>query len=313
MASFSARSIFTYMDTRDAFQRYLATERRLSPLTVKGYCADLGFFVDFAVSKLGDFDPAKVKKLLVRSYLKSLYDESLSPATIGRRLAAVRAYFRFLVRTGVLEQNPADAVRTPKLDKRTPRFLSADDAARLVEAPKGDEATAVRDRAILELCYSSGLRVSEVSNLDLGDVDLAQKLVRVLGKGNKTRLVPIGSYALAALRAYLPRRPELCGKEEHATALFRSSRGGRMGPRAIQRLVEQSRLSCQQAGATPHWLRHACATHMLASGADLRSIQELLGHSSLSTTQKYTHIQVEMLMQTYDKAHPRAHLAEEST
>lgn len=298
------------MDGIEAFRRYLVTEKRASPRTVDGYLGDLGFFVRFVDEVRGGFDPARVDRLLIRRYLKHLYDDGLGAATIARRLAALRALFRFLVRSGRLETDPTAGVATPKKPKTAPRFLSPDDAARLVEAPDGEGALAVRDRAILELTYGAGLRVSEVVGLDCDAVDLGAGTVRVTGKGNKTRVVPMGRYAVAAVRAWLARRPETAGEGAHPTALFRNARGGRLTARSVQRLVERHRVACREGGATPHWLRHACATHMLGSGADLRSIQEQLGHASLSTTQRYTHVGVESLMAVYDKAHPRARSSE---
>jgi integrase/recombinase XerC len=295
------------MDPVESFHRYLATEKRCSPLTVSGYLRDLGFFVAFVTdAHKGKFDPARVDKLLVRRYLKALYDEGLAPASIARRMAAVRALFKFLVRAGQLERDPVGNVANPKKPKTSPRFLSPDDAARLVEAPDGETAVAARDRAVLELTYGAGLRVSEVVGLDCDAIDLGEGMVRVTGKGNKTRVVPMGRMAVAALRNWLARRSELAGADAHPSALFRNTKGGRLSARAVQRLVEQNRPACREGGATPHWLRHACATHMLGSGADLRSIQEQLGHASLSTTQRYTHVSVEALMKVYDAAHPRA-------
>ncbi len=299
------------MDAVAAFERYLATEKRCSRLTVRGYLQDLGFFSAFVTEVRGGFDPARVDKLLVRRYLKALYDDGLAAATIARRMAAVRAFFRFLVRTGVLAEDPVGNVANPKKPKTSPRFLSPDDAARLVEAPRGETAAAARDAAVLELTYGAGLRVSEVVGLDCDAVDLGEGTVRVLGKGNKTRIVPMGRMAVAAVRAWLLRRPELGGPEADPRPLFRNTKGGRLSARAVQRLVEKHRPACREGGATPHWLRHACATHMLGSGADLRSIQELLGHASLSTTQRYTHVSVEALMKVYDAAHPRAHAVED--
>lgn len=289
----------------EAFHRSLALERRLSPRTVDGYLRDLGFFIAHAAPE-GGFDPATVEARSVRRYLSALHRQTLAATTIARRLAAVRAYFRFLVKSGALEVDPTARVRTPKQPKRHPRFLTADDAARLVEAPTGEGPAAVRDRAILELTYGSGLRVSEVVGLDLSDLDLRAGTMRVVGKGNKTRVVPIGRAAQASLEAWLARRGELKGKGGHPSALFRNKNGGRLSARSVQKLVERCRPACAENGATPHWLRHACATHMLSSGADLRSIQELLGHASLSTTQRYTHVDLQALMKVYDQAHPRA-------
>lgn len=289
-----------------AFQRYLSHEKRASPRTVDGYLRDLGFFTSAVRDDGAPFDPGAVTARDVRRYVAGLHKDGLAPTTIARKLAAVRAFFRFMVRDERLAVDPTARVRTPKQPQRTPRFLSADDAARLMEAPAGEGPAATRDRALLELAYGGGLRVSELVGLDLGDIDLGQGTVRVLGKGNKERIVPVGRHAVDALRAWLTLRPQLKGKGGHPTALFRNKNGGRLSARSVQRLVEKCRPACAEAGATPHWLRHACATHMLGSGADLRSIQELLGHASLSTTQRYTHVDLQALMQVYDRAHPRA-------
>ncbi len=290
----------------EAFHRYLATEKRASPRTVEGYLRDLGFFITWVRETEARFEAAAVEPQTVRRYLRHLYDRRLAPATIARRVAAIRAFYRFLLRTERVERDPTVNVRTPKQGKRTPRFLSADDAARLVTAPEGDGPLATRDRALLELTYGAGLRVSEVVGIDVVDLDLEAGTVRVTGKGSKTRVVPIGRHAVAALRQWIHRRHEVTGRRTHLTALFRNKHGGRLSQRAVQRLVERCRPACTEMGATPHWLRHACATHMLGSGADLRSIQEQLGHARLGTTQRYTHVEIESLMKIYDEAHPRA-------
>ena len=206
----------------------------------------------------------------------------------------------------LVEVDPTELIRVPKLAQRTPRFLSADDAARLVEHPAGNSAVAYRDRAVLELTYGSGLRVSEVVGLDISDVDLKAGRVRVVGKGNKERIVPMGRQATTCVELWIYRRAEVVGKTTCPHALFRNQRGSRLTVRSVQRLVRKARHECQEVGATPHWLRHACATHMLGSGADLRSIQTMLGHASLSTTQRYTHVDLDTLMRNYDRAHPRA-------
>ncbi|MEZ4472896.1 MAG: tyrosine recombinase XerC [bacterium] len=294
----------------DDFRDHLAAERRLSPRTVDGYLRDLADFTEFLVERGGAFDPAGVDRAAVRAWLLALYRHDLQAPTIARKLAAVRCYYRFLIRRGDLQADPTRGVRSPKLPKRTPRFLSPDDAARLVEAPADAGVGATRDRAVLELLYGAGLRVGEVEGLDRGAVSLGEGTIRVTGKGNKTRVVPLGRTALTALQTWLHRRPELVQPGSDPPALFLSNRGNRLNSRAIQRLVATCRPACQEAGATPHWLRHACASHMLGSGADLRSIQELLGHARLSTTQRYTHVSVETLMSAYDKAHPRAHRAQ---
>lgn len=294
----------THREPLDRFYNYITHERRLSAHTVDGYRRDLGFFVAHCLQQTGGFDPAQITKATVRGYLRALYRKRLAQTTVARKLSVVRAFFRFLVRRGDLDVDPTVGVRTPKLPKRAPRFLSADDAVRLVEAPEGTDATAARDRAVLELLYGAGLRVGEVQGLDVSAVDLSERRIRVTGKGNKTRVVPIGQAAVDAVQAWLARRPELV--KAPVPALFLSTRGKRFNARAMQRLVAQSRPACRENGATPHWLRHACATHMLGSGADLRSIQEMLGHARLSTTQRYTHVSVQKLMAAYDGAHPRA-------
>jgi len=295
--------------TIEDFRRYLVVERRVSPLTTQGYLRDVGFFVAFITEAEGDFQPQKITRRQIRRYLALLHRKRLKPATVGRRLSAVRAFFRYLVNRKGLEVDPCQHARTPKLGQRTPRFLSADDAQRLVEHPVGFDPAGYRDRALLELTYGGGLRVSEVVGIDLDDLDVQSAQVKVLGKGNKSRIVPIGQHALTAIELWLDRRPEL-SKSGTCRALFINARGQRFSVRSVQRLVRMARASCIQAGATPHWLRHACATHMLGSGADLRSIQELLGHSSLSTTQKYTHVDLDSLMKSYDRAHPRAHASD---
>lgn len=303
---------YCHLQMVDAFHRYLATEKRASALTVEGYLRDLGFFTSWVREVEGQFDAATVEPQTLRRYLRHLYDHRLAPATIARRVAAVRAFYRFLVRTERIERDPTTSVRTPKQGKRAPRFLSADDAARLVTSPEGDGPVAARDRALLELTYGAGLRVSEVVGIDVVDVDVDAGTVRVTGKGSKTRVVPIGRHAAEAVRQWLRRRPELAGRGAHPTALFRNARGGgRISQRSVQRLVERCRPACSEMGATPHWLRHACASHMLGSGADLRSIQEQLGHARLGTTQRYTHVEIESLMRIYDQAHPRARDADD--
>ena len=296
--------------TVTAFQQYLATERRASALTTKGYLRDLGAFTAFVTEQEGQFEPTAIDRRLLRRYLSKLHREGLKATTIGRRLSAIKAYFKFLMKNQLLAHDPTVHIRTPKLPKRTPRFLSADDTTRLMEHSVDKSAAGYRDRALLELTYGGGLRVSEVVGIDVSDLNLSDGTVRVLGKGNKTRIVPMGRHAIIAVTLWLQRRSELTGRNADGSALFRNTRGGRLSVRSVQRLVEAARVHCRQQGATPHWLRHACATHMLSSGADLRGIQEMLGHSSLSTTQRYTHVDLNNLMASYDEAHPRARLKE---
>ncbi len=288
------------------FRDYLTAEKRASPHTITGYLRDISAFTAHAAPD-APFDPAAVTPLAIRRWMASLYQAGLAAPTIARKLAAVKALFRFLVRTGALDVDPAARVRSPKQPKPAPRALSADDAERLVQAPTGDGPVGLRDRALLELAYGAGLRVSELVGLNRADLSLDTGTVRVTGKGNKTRVVPMGRMALLAVETWLARRGALQGPDgQDPYALFLNQRGGRLSARSVQRLVASHRPACRQGGATPHWLRHACATHMLGSGADLRTIQEQLGHSRLATTQRYTHVDLAKLMSAYDGAHPRA-------
>jgi integrase/recombinase XerC len=283
-----------------SFLEYLGVERGASPHTLRSYAADLTEFTCFlADERIGGLPEADTRA--VRAYVARLHQRRLSKATIARKLAAVRSCFRFLARRGALPANPARQVRSPRLGRRLPSFLPVDEATVLLNAPPEPSAAGARDRALLELLYASGLRVAEGCGLDLDDVDEARRTVRVVGKGDKERVVPVGETALEALAAHLAMRGRRRGP------LFLNARGGRLTPRSAHRIV---RARARQAGidqrVTPHTLRHSFATHMLGAGADLRLIQELLGHSRLSTTQRYTHVSPEHLMRVYDRAHPRA-------
>jgi integrase/recombinase XerC len=285
------------------FEKHLSVERNLSPHTRRAYRQDLEGFSVFLAEVSGEKDIRHVDKLLLRRYLAQLH-RSCRKSTIARKLAALRTFFRFLVREGVLSVNPGELVATPRQEKYLPKTLSVDEAYNLMEPPsdRGD-LLALRDRAIVETLYSSGVRVGELTGLNVGSVDFEQGLVRVLGKGSKERIVPIGVKAREALGRYLDERGPLALGDP----LFLNHRGGRLTPRSVERNLKVRLL---QAGilkdATPHALRHSFATHLLDGGADLRSIQELLGHASLSTTQKYTQVSVDHLMSVYDKAHPRS-------
>jgi integrase/recombinase XerC len=286
------------------FLEYLSVERRLSVNTVGAYRRDLAIFrahLDEASCEA----VSSLTKNLVRRFLATQFRDGLKATTVARRMSALKSFFKFLVRRGCLEIDPSESLRAPKAPKRSPRFLSAEDTERLLSVSEGHSPIQVRDRAILEMAYGGGLRVSEVCGINLSDLALGSCTVRIRGKGNKERIVPIGRMAIISLQAWLGVRSKL-GEGGDAAALFRNWKGGRLSTRSVQRLVARGRERCLQGGATPHWLRHACATHMLSSGADLRAIQELLGHSSLSTTQKYTHVDVAQLMSVYDRAHPRA-------
>jgi len=251
-------------------------------------------------------DVKQVNPLVLRSFLTVLFQKN-SPSSIARKLSTLRSFFQYWVKKGHMAQNPARAVHSPKVPKRLPKFLSVDEVTSLIESAVNDDFKGRREKAILELLYSSGLRVSELTGADIGSIDLENRLVKVLGKGGKERLVPIGKKAIDKLKDYLDIRPSVVRKDRENDALFLNSRGERLTVRSIQRLIEEVIRRCGMSkGASPHVFRHTFATHLLNAGADLRSIQELLGHASLSTTQKYTHVNLEHLTEVYKKAHPRA-------
>jgi len=284
------------------FCTYLETERNASPHTVAAYRSDLEQFLAFASS--GDHipSPADVDRLLVRRYLALLH-KRLGKTSIGRKLSALRALFRYLVREGVVEANPAELVSAPRKEKKVPFHLNIDQVSALMEAPTAGTLLSLRDRAVLETLYSCGVRVSELVAMNVADLDLDGGLARVLGKGGKERIVPVGSYARQALSLYLSER----GKPAAEEPLILNAQGGRLTRRSVGRIVDSHMLLiASMRKASPHTLRHTFATHLLEGGADLRAIQELLGHSSLSTTQKYTHVSIDKLMEVYDKAHPKA-------
>lgn len=290
------------------FCRYLDTERNVSPHTLAAYRLDLEQLAAFVARETGlTAGVGDVDHLLLRRYL-ALLGKRAKKSSVGRKLAAIRSFFRFLVRQGVVGKNPAELIATPKKENRLPFHLDIDQVTTLVEAPQEDDKHALRDRAILEMLYSCGLRVSELTGLAIGDLDLSGGMVRVLGKGSKERIVPVGSRALEAVRRYLEWRGELAG----SGPLFLNTRGQRINRRSVARIVDAHVLRIAAfKRISPHILRHTFATHMLEGGADLRAIQELLGHASLSTTQKYTHVGIDRLMEVYDKAHPKAHTKKE--
>ena len=288
----------------NAFSGYLETERNVSPHTLAAYNSDLAQWLAFVRSEKGDAVSAgDIDHLLLRRYLAGL-SKTTKKSSIGRKLAAIRSFFRFLLRRGMITKNPAELIATPKKEQRLPFHLDIDQATSLMEAPDEEQPHARRDRAILELLYSSGLRVSELTGLNIGEIDLTSGMVRVMGKGGKERIVPVGSRALEALQAYLEERSDA----QNRAALFLNTRGQRINRRSVARIVDAHVLRIAAfKRISPHTLRHTFATHMLEGGADLRAIQELLGHASLSTTQKYPHVSIDRLMEVYDKAHPKAH------
>ena len=286
------------------FSGYLETERNVSPHTLSAYRSDLAQWLAFVQTERGsDVSARDIDHLLLRRYLAGL-SKTTKKSSIGRKLAAIRSFFRFLLRRGTITKNPAELIATPKKEQRLPFHLDIDQVTSLMESPDEEQQHALRDRAILELLYSSGLRVSELTGLNIGEVDLSGGMVRVMGKGGKERIVPVGSRALEALQAYLDQRLGA----ERGEALFLNTRGARINRRSVARIIDAHVLRIAAfKRISPHTLRHTFATHLLEGGADLRAIQELLGHASLSTTQKYTHVGIDRLMEVYDKAHPKAH------
>ena len=314
----------------DRFIDYLRYERNASPNTIREYRRDVSQFMQFLTPPGEKPMPlAHVDHRVIREFVGWSYDQKLEKSSVARKLAALRTFFKFCVREGVVKQNPARLVSTPKLPKRVPRVITAEEMNGFLDNILGGSASAKRerpakprkkqddakimlkrDRAILELLYASGLRVSELVGLNLGDIDRAGQMLRVLGKGRKERVVPFGSSAQAALEAYWPVRDEILNRPGAASelqAVFLNHYADRLGARSVRSIVKKySRLADVNWDLHPHSLRHAFATHLLADGADLRAIQELLGHVSLSTTQRYTQASIQQLMNVYDKAHPHA-------
>jgi integrase/recombinase XerC len=287
----------------DRFLQGLRTERRLSPHTSSNYGRDLAALLDYCQAQgIASWDALDTQH--VRSFAAQCHRRGLAPRSIQRRLSAVRSLCRFLIREGQLRADPAADVQAPKARKRLPTTLDADAMARLLEF-RSDDRLGVRDKAIMELFYSSGLRLAELLGLDLVDLDLRDRTVRVLGKGRKTRIVPVGRHAVAALTLWLKERAAMAAVDE--PAVFVGVNGRRLGPRIVQRRIARwARLQGLPEHVHPHLFRHSFASHLLESSGDLRAVQELLGHANISTTQVYTHLDFQHLARIYDASHPRA-------
>ena len=306
----------------DRFLGYLDSERGASPQTLRAYAADLAAFANFAAPEADDFDPAAVNTVQLRHYLAHLRSRGPARATIARKVASLRSLFRYLLREGIVNHNPAADLRLPRREKRLPVFLDEADVARLIETPDPADLAGRRDRAILEVLYITGMRIGELAAASIEDLDLLGEVIKAKGKGKKERLVPLGRPALRALEDYLAirhtlahgrpstgsGRPELVeGRRTAPRALLVNKHGGRLSDRGIRRIFERhARAAGLSANVSPHSLRHSFATHMLNRGADLRAVQELLGHASLASTQIYTHVTTERLKKVYRQAHPRA-------
>jgi len=285
----------------DKFIDYLKIEKDVSPHTVVNYATDLRFFEEF----VGDAPVEAVDHLTLRKYLAHLRARQLAKRSIARKLASIRSFFKFLYREGHIKTNPASSVFTPKLDKKLPIFLDEAAVTKLVESPDVSDIQGLRDRALLETLYGAGIRVSELVGLNIENIDFIGGVLKIRGKGKRERLSPVGEKALNAIRNYLDKRPVLRKSEKGAVFLNKS--GSRLRDRSVRRIINKhiKETSIKQK-VSPHTLRHSFATHLLDRGADLRSVQELLGHLNLSTTQIYTHVTPQRLKSTYDKAHPRA-------
>jgi integrase/recombinase XerC len=295
------------------FQVYLEVERNVSVHTRKAYIADIQEFTRFLhsnsfIKKMDEI--IKMEPETIRAYLGYLYRQKVKKVTVNRKVSSLRAFYKYALRTGKIKNNPAEMIQTPKAEKYMPTFLSVDETFQLLDAQGGKSSLDLRSRAMLELFYSSGLRLSELAGLDVIDIDFNQELVKVRGKGKKERIVPVGRRALKAVKEYLEKTGELRINMDvniFKKPLFLNAQGKRITTRSIARIVNEA---ASKSGIgrkiSPHALRHSFATHLLNAGADLRSIQELLGHESLSTTQKYTAVNINRMMEVYDKAHPRA-------
>jgi len=301
----------------EQFLEHLRYERNVSAHTLRNYASDLEQFLDFVApldlsSGTRNTPPVtQIDHLTIREWLGQLHTAQKKKASIARKLAALRTFFQFLVREEIVELNPAKLVATPRLEKKLPTHLSIEEAIRFIESPDPETDLGKRDRAMLELMYATGVRVAELTTLNVGDVDLHNRLIRVTGKRRKQRIVPFGDPAADAIRGYLQVREKFLlaapVSKRDEEVLFLNYQGTRITTRSVGRMVEKYiRLCAGMHNISPHALRHSFATHLLDSGADLRDIQELLGHARLSTTQIYTHVSMEKLVEVYDKAHPKA-------
>lgn len=299
----------------DDFMQHLKYERNLSTHTLRNYESDLGQFYDHVAPRGAkgrrEVELQAIDNLTIRDFMATLYEKNKKRSSIHRKVAALRTFFKFLCREGILEVNPAELVASPRVERKLPNHLTIQEMIRFIEAPDVDTVLGKRDRAMLELLYASGVRVSELVGLNLTDIDFPNQTLRVKGKGRKERIVPFGEHARQAIEAYLSVRGALLIEGEAGRldplAVFINYQGTRITTRSVGRMVDKYVRMCSDIHhISPHSLRHSFATHLLDAGADLRTIQELLGHARLSSTQVYTHVSMDKLMEVYDKAHPKA-------
>ncbi len=298
-----------------SFVDALAAEKGYSGNTCRAYGKDIGEFAAFlagydasAYGEEGRVNVETVDGLAIRGFLGYLYKKKNARSTIARKLSAIRMFFQFLVKHGVISSNPADMIHSPKQDRNIPAYLTVDDMFRLLDSIQGDTLLSIRNRAVFEVMYSTGMRVSELSGMNVADVDMSRGIIRVRGKGNKERIIPIGKKAIETLSVYRSwlKKSAADGEFGEQGPMFLNKTGTRLSTRSIARILDQLAAACgMTVPVSPHAFRHSFATHMLDAGADLRVVQELLGHESLSTTQKYTHVSIDQIMRVYDKSHPR--------
>lgn len=295
-------------DAAEIFLKYLRYERNMSPETIRAYEKDLHQFLRFFSRDDGSqLNPAKFDALQLREYLSYLKDKNYQKTTVVRKLATIRSFYKCLLRKGIVSTNPLADIPTPKVEKKVPHFLSTDEVETLLNAPQGNSFQSVRDRAILETLYSTGLRVSELTALNVSDLDMSSEVIKARGKGDRDRIVPLGSFALQAIRRYEETRSQVPNiNEKDPDALFLNRFGDRLSSRSIRKIIDKYiKITGMSEKTSPHTLRHSFATHLLNRGANLRTVQELLGHKHLSTTQIYTHISTDAVKEAYEEAQPR--------
>ncbi len=301
-------TLTTAINYQEAFVNYLRYERNMSPETIRAYEKDLHQFIRFFSKGDGvPVHPAEISSLQVREYLAALREKNYQKTTVVRKLATIRSFYKFLLKKGYTSQNPLLEIQTPKVDKRLPHFLAVEEVEKLLSAPQGTSFQSIRDRSILEVLYSTGLRVSELTALNVSDIDITGEIIKARGKGRRERIMPIGKPALECVRKYIEVRaavPRI--NESDPDALFLNRFGDRLSSRSIRKILDKYiRITGLNEKTSPHTLRHSFATHLLNRGANLRMVQELLGHKHLSTTQIYTHVTTQAMKTAFDEAHPR--------
>ncbi|MCZ6792819.1 MAG: tyrosine recombinase XerC [Planctomycetota bacterium] len=304
----AANDVPADMDFEKAFVDYLRYERNMSPETIRAYEKDLHQFLRFFAQGDGNaVNPVEITPLQVREFLAQLRDKNYQKTTVVRKLATIRSFYKFLMRKGYVKINPMQDIETPKVEKKLPHFLSTEEVEKLLNAPQGNTFQAVRDRAILETLYSTGLRVSELTALNVGDLDFTAEAIKARGKGRRERMVPVGSFALQAIKRYVEVRSQVPRiNDEDPDALFLNRFGSRLSSRSIRKILDKYiKITGLNQKTSPHTLRHSFATHLLNRGANLRMVQELLGHKHLSTTQIYTHVTTQNIKNEYEKSQPR--------